>query len=273
MGYFPVGSGSNTGKDWGTTLASTTVVTLTSSGVANTKQSTPDEITASTSRDAVGVLVTIMKASATNTDFLVDIMVGANPNEKVIAANLHFNSNAVVDSQITYTLPIRIPAGTRISARQQSPSTTATCTVGLSMIYGGFHTHSFAICEAIGADTSTSLLPALSHPASNNTKPGYQQIIASTSRRYKAIMIVSGKGQANATQFWLVDVAIGSAGNEKIIIPNYHIGQNTTSDETEPFISGPWFVDIPSGTRMAVNIQIDVTGAGRDLWLGFYGLA
>jgi hypothetical protein len=272
MGYFPVAGGSNTGKDYGTTAASTTVALLTSSGVANTKTSTPDQIVASTARNAVGMLVTIMTASLANTDYLVDIMVGANPNEKVIASNLHFNSCAVVDTQVTYTLPIEVPAGTRISARQQSSGAATTCRVGLEMIYGGLHTPRFSICESVGALTASSLLPAMSHPASANTKGGYQVILASTTRRYKAFLVKSGKGQANATQFWLVDIAIGAAASEKIIIPDLHFGQNTTSDEVEPPIAGPFYVDVPSGTRMSANIQIDVTGAGRDFWLGLYGL-
>lgn len=112
--------------------------TITASASLNTKGS-PTQLIASTAADAYGIQVHINNNATSNTSTasLLDIMTGGSGSEVVFIPDLMagwVQSVAATVAWRTYTFPIFIPAGTRLSARMQSVVTSKTCSVGLTLL-------------------------------------------------------------------------------------------------------------------------------------------
>lgn len=271
MGYFQgVFGGGGADDSVGTDLTNTRGTALTNSGVAHTKGNYT-ELDASTARNAAGIFVTLQGNGGQ--EGFVDIAVGAAASEVIIAANLHYVINAVNIRSWEYFIPIPIPGGTRIAARFQSSSTTNGVWVNATLWHGGFMSPSCSVMDALNADTANTQGTLIAQGGANNTKGAYTQIIASTSRRYRALYISNGRRGTVASQAFMNDIAIGAAASEQIIIPNVFWNQNTTTDQIERPVQGPFWVDIPAGTRIAIRGQQDVIGGGRDHRLMVYGIA
>jgi hypothetical protein len=99
-----------------------------------------------------------------------------------------------------------------------------------------------------------------------HVKGSYAQIVAATARAYDAIAIWGFVTTATGSAI-LLDVAIGAAGVEKIILPNVYLEGNGPK-------STPGGVDfiplrIPAGTRIAARMQS--SSSGTTLPLLIYG--
>jgi hypothetical protein len=120
--------------------ATTKGTTVTCAGSANTKGSYA-QVTASTSYDYIGLGFALDSQALTSGNgavWLMDIAIGAAASEKIILPDWAF----AVYNQTSYLLPatchppflpMKIPAGTRLSARCQSGLASASCGV---TIYG-----------------------------------------------------------------------------------------------------------------------------------------
>ena len=264
-------------SDQGTVSGSSGGTALTNSGVAHTKNGTYTQLVASSPFDAHGFLVQLSVNSAgTNQSYLVDIAIGASSAEVVIVPNLLFDTglSASYPHGVIW-IPIPIPAGTRISARQQNNTTTGTLRVSVILLGGGLFGVPFAgRCSDIGTDTSASNGTVYDPGGSGNTKGGYTQLTASVPHDVKALILAAGSnrnsGPANAK--WLVDVAIGGGGSEQVVVPNLQFA-STTANSILPAFVGPIPVNIPAGSRLSVNAQCSVTDAtDRKFGIAAYGI-
>jgi hypothetical protein len=125
------------GKSYGYTAAKGYGITAQYGGtavdpgaVANTKNATPVELVASTGEQINGFWVHVgqnenLTVNA-STGVFVDILVGANPNEKVIVSNHFVISNTNENAFPSVFYDIVIPAGSRISCQMQCSDTDAT---------------------------------------------------------------------------------------------------------------------------------------------------
>ena len=114
-----------------------------------------------------------------------------------------------------------------------------------------------------GADTSDSGGMAVDPGGTVDTKGAYSELAASTTYPIKQLMLVIG-GRGNTTQLTqrvLIDVAIGGAGSEQIVFPDIGYGANVGTDLGIPLVVGPYPVDIPAGTRLAVRAQSSINNA------------
>ncbi|MCI0558754.1 MAG: hypothetical protein MN733_09680, partial [Nitrososphaera sp.] len=271
-GYFPVRGGGGMVSESNGNTANSLSTQMVTSGVANTKGAYTQMI-ASTARHYEGAIIRLHSASATSTDFLVDVAVGAGGSEVIVFPDLHMSCISDLMSEAVYFLPIPIPAGTRISARQASNSTTATIYCMAEFLSGSLHGHRYGrLISGMGTDAASSSSTLIAQPGANNTKGAYTQLVASTAHRIRGLIVHFGKQQAVATQTRFADVSIGGAGSEVIIIPNIGFSQNSTASHIQPWNYGPFFVDIPQGTRLSMRYQQDVTGTGRDVYAQLYGL-
>jgi hypothetical protein len=97
-----------------------------------------------------------------------------------------------------------------------------------------------------GSTTASTTGTQVNTSGSNNTKGAWTQITAATTRSHFwgliCVRAVSG------TQF-LLDVGIGGAGSEQVIVPNLNIRDSSNGDPAM------WSVPlrIPSGTRVAMR--------------------
>ena len=104
--------------------------------------------------------------------------------------------------------------------------------------------------ENAGADTSVSEGTQVSAAGSNNVKGSYVQLIASTAHPAGGMLIVLGGANSGGRGF-LVDIAVGAAASEQVIIPNlYHYAQQ---DSTFTYTYVP--ISVPKGSRLSARVQ------------------
>lgn len=128
------GFGSNEGiagyDSVGFNTANAVGTVITASATPNTKGSYT-QLIASTPRDYCGIFIgPDMNTAQTVAQLLLDIAIGAGGSEVVIVPN--WSQPPFSDKMARGFVPVSIPAGTRIAARCQSP--TASATIGLSLI-------------------------------------------------------------------------------------------------------------------------------------------
>lgn len=92
-------------------------------------------------------------------------------------------------------------------------------------------------------------LQSASYPATAHTKGNWAQVIASTAANSSYLSFASGNVSASATDTsTLIDIGIGAAGAETVIVPDIAIGGWSFGRVSLP-------VAIPSGARVAIRIQ------------------
>lgn len=249
-------AGANTAVSRGTSV--------TASATANTK-GTYAQLIASTAFNANGVLV-MLDDQAANIDYLIDLAVGAAASEQIIASNLLASgATGTVAYGMNYFLPIEIPAGVRLSARCQSGTAVANVVrVSLVLFGQGLNAPSgLSRIDTYGAATADSGGTSIDPGGVANTKSTYTQIVASTSASMQYLILAFGSQQhgTRTSCSWLVDVAIGAAASEQIILPNLALNCSSSPDVVAPQFYGPLPISIPAGTRIAARAQSDLITA------------
>ena len=245
--------GEDTGNSRGTQVDSSTT--------ANTKGSFT-EIVASTPFDADGIVIFVGAANADS--FLLDVAVGASASEQVVIPDIRSDLKGSVAAH--FIAPISIAASSRISVRVADDVASArNYFMGIGLL-----PKSFFASEALGRATAYGVVTGDSggtqiDPGANaNTKGSYAQIVASTTNPMKMLCVsfATAAGNHNMTTYsGLVDIAVGAAASEQIIFDNIHTRCDSISDNLSPVFLGPIPVNIPSGTRVAVRAQSNITDA------------
>lgn len=266
-GGFPLGLDVCNGTDQGTATGTSQGTSITA-GAANTAGSFT-QLVASSAIDASWMIVICNQASAAGA-LAVDIAVGASGSEKVIAQQIV----SVEASGAAVAFPCSIPAGTRISARAQS--STASATVGVSVIlFDGAFTQMDGNggADSIGFVSGSTTGTTVTASASTNTKGSYAQLVASTTRDYIGLFGAFDTGGTTTAHHNLLDIAIGASGSEQVIIPNFPavssaqgLSANLFSPENIPFTP----ILIPAGTRIAARMQSNVASSAMHVTL--YGV-
>lgn len=235
--------------------------TITAHASANTKGSYT-EIISSTPHDAHWIMVTL--GVALREDFLVDIAIGGAGSEQIVIANFP-HSNVPGGGQATNTtlIPVFIPAGSRVSARCQATTGAAVVRIALHLLQmGALSPGSAGFVETYGANTGDSGGAQLDSGGSANTKGSYTEITSATSRPIRWLVLCIGNMNNSARQDTVgyLDIAIGAAGSEQVIVPNIPIGQDSGADMCWPaYVSFP--IDIPAGSRIAARTSWNFTDA------------
>jgi hypothetical protein len=237
--------------------------TALTAGTANVKGSYA-ELVASTAHDAAWLIVHIA-VNAGSHDALVDIAVGAAASEQVIIENIPIGIGSSSAKHPTIALfPIAVPAGTRIAARAQSTLASTVIYVHVQLCHGGFLASApLSLVTTYGAATADSGGTQVDPGASANTKGSWVELTASSTYPIAALL-VGVPNQNNATRstgLYLLDIGIGGAGSEEVIVPDIQLHANAANDVIEPQLAGPFFVSIPAGTRIAARAQASITDA------------
>lgn len=262
-------------------------VAISNPGSINTKTSYTTCI-ASTVRSCSALIVQLtVDAVATNlvTSGLFDIAVGASSSEVVIASNLLGQamgySAGFNNGTTTYVLPIQVPAGTRISARWQAQATTSRGYVTVALMSGGAGLlNGSGSVESWGLSTASSIGTVLDPGGTANTKGSYTQLVASTSRNCREVSIVlyspdvDSAGNDQVNKFWAVDIAVGAAASEVIIVPDL-MASRGWSTNFSPTGSLRLPISIPAGTRISArcaSTSNNATGSVRKIGIAMYGI-
>ena len=224
------------------------------------------ELIASTAAHASGIFVNLVNNE--EADFLTDIAVGAASSEQDIFSNLGAGSKKQMQNFI-YHFPVAIPAGTRLSARTQNSDATAEkCGVQVKLYSNPFpNSSSLGRVTTYGANEGDSGGVSVDPGADIDVKGAYSEIVASTANETKLLLMYLGT-QTNFSRSsgaFSFDVAIGAATSEQIIIPDIHARTSSGLDQPHLSVYGPFPINIPSGSRIAVRSQSTLNDAADRL--------
>jgi len=227
--------------------------TMTSNATANTKTGSDwKEAIASTSEETYWITL-VLKSSANDESFLIDIGVGATASEVVKIPNIPYFGNTLLAAGIlSVKLPLTIASGARVAIRCQSTGSS----VGLEyMIYlsNDDSLGTSTVNENWGAQTGTSTGSDVDPGGTDNTKGGYRELIASTGITADYLVVFFGNSDNNAqtNQSYLVDIAT-SSGPEVVEIDNIPFVSNAGEISSQPY---GFFHSIASSSRVAAACQ------------------
>lgn len=223
---------------------------------------------ANMTQDCDGLMCLLNWPSSAST-LLVDIAVGAAASEVVIAPNLMAQASAVAGPvPYLFYLPTPLVSGTRIAARAiaQAASKSVGITVWpVSASYLGLMELS-RITDYGSAGAAASRGTAVVASASINTKGAWTALSTSTTNDMKAVYVAIGsQGASKGTLDNRLDIGVGAAGSEVVVIPDLYFGSFTTTTHVLPALYGPILMDIPAGTRLSARTQSSTASASYDI--------
>lgn len=194
-----------------------------------------------------------MTATA-NRNYLIDVALGAAGSESVIVANVFLINPRGTSVMVTAApLPsyVDIPSGSRIAARLQS--SVASGSVDVSVLLEQTPLRGLALPATYGVSTSTTTGTTVDPGGTANTKGSYAELSSATAAASTGAVIVT-QTPAAGTAFakWAMDIAMGAAGLESVIVPNLPY----QSDDLFPAFQ-------PNGQRVEVEIGASVRIAAR----------
>lgn len=258
--------------------ATGTGTSIQAGAVANTKAATFTTLSAATSGSFAGFWVFLQISSTSAARFLIDIAVGAAPSETVIVPDIFSTPGVVgVGEQILFC-PINVAAGTRISARSQSSTGSATIQVAIiGEIRTANHPPLYNNCERVTTNPTNTFPSGTDIAGVATADTGWVTLKDPTARTYGALLSMIGT-QTSATaadnaQSVSFRLATGAAASEVWFFSTLSNGPATTSPSMPRFPLIPIYKTIPSGTRLAGEILLTTTSAQNTyspLVLGFY---
>jgi hypothetical protein len=237
-------------------------VTVTADTNAHTKGAW-SELVSSTSANASYIVIEVSSTgtSGADTAALLDIGTGASGSETALIENVAVGAACASGgnlSQLAFGVPIKIVSGTRLSARIQSVVTGGRqMTVNVWIFDMGDYAAAPTSVDVLGTGTANSAGKAM-----NGASGTWVQVVDSTSRAYRAVIIVpSASATALATIVTEYRLGSGASGSEVEVgrtFANYtNAEQAGTNTRLPTLIAGA----IPSGTRLSVRHTI-ATGPG-----------
>lgn len=211
------------------------------------------------------------------TDVLFDIGISDGTNRFVIAEDIEYAGRKQVDEQnLALHIPVHVPAGSQLSARCQSSTASdffRLHLIGHSANPGGYPGFSRAVkLFTVNGSRGTAIDPG----GTANTKGSWTELIASCPADVGAIFGVVGfNGDVTraATASMLLDIGIGAASSEFVLVPDMSIAWEATWDGPNDVFFQPIGVNIPEGSRVAARAQCSLNTAGdRTVDLALYGL-
>jgi hypothetical protein len=217
------------------------------------------QVIASTAADICGLQMRVHGNENTKYLTSVDLGIGAAGSEKIIFNDFMVpsdtSSTAGVNAPI---LPLMIKAGTRIAVRGQAGGASETDHVSLSVCDGSFtDMEGCAGVDGLGFDAVNTHGVQVTSGAAN-TKGAYTEIVASTARDYVGLFLSMGPkdgATSLASLLTYVDIAIGAAGSEIILVPNIWLARVSQIGIYSG--AGPQFypVSVPAGTRLSLRFS------------------
>lgn len=241
--------------------ATSDATSVTAGGSANTKGSW---VEVSASWPGYGGLTMATQALG-GVDSLLDIGIGSAGSEVVVAENVYAGNGASARLMAPFCLPLMIPSGARVSVRSQASTASSACSV---FITSSPQPVLLGRCTTYGANTGDSGGVQVDPGLSSNTKGAWVTVTASTTSDIKAFILVLGvlADLSRPNTRWLIDVAVGGAGAEQVIVSDYGAAARSEHDAVLPQVSQLMPIQIPAGSRIAIRAQCDITTLGDRLF-------
>lgn len=198
----------------------------------------------------------LMHSASGGVPFRVRIGLGAAGSEVIIADGLRIGNRGY--SSTTYFLPIGIPAGTRIAVQTSNGSSGST--VGVDVGLRGYSGHPYGLApysQANDINPGSNGAALVAGAGVANTLTSWVELVASTSEDMRLIIPYVETELGNTTQFNFVDLAVGAAGSEQMILEGLFVAKNGFNPYLSPLTMTPIPVSIPAGSRISARSQCD----------------
>lgn len=257
-------------EELGMVTSGATFMQTVTTGGTNAKGSWAQLGSSTLAHAAKGVIVHI-KGVGNSFRHLVDIGVGTTGNEVVLLENVPWLfSNSATNVYRAY-FPCDLPSGTQINVRAQTNQTGGgTLIVGCHFLKAPmFPWAAGSIVDDYGASLADTQGTSVAAGAVANTYGSWTEITASTTRAYKGLILTPGYTAAGTTPKFIIDVGVGSAGNENVILKE--ITGTRGADIGSPVGLTVLPCNLPAGSRVAMRVQSDVALASMRMM--FFGCA
>ena len=249
-------------------------VALTTGATAQTKGAWVTVI-ASVPFDASGFILSVPYMSAISAAF-IDIGVGVTP--QIILADFMVNAMHLLQAGYAVYIPIGLRSGEVVSARVQCSATAGVVDVLLTPVGVGFAPASpLSIGRAYGALTNALTRATTVNPYTGGTQPtdkfagvkGAYSVLGAgglatgtVSEPISQLLVTFGsRGTfSQNTNRWAVDIAVGAAGSEQIIIGDLLMAMHVLPDHPGSRYIGPFPCHIPSGSSLSARTSINLSG-------------
>ena len=253
------------------TPSQTQAGTLVTCGAAYTKGSYAD-LFASTTYESYGLWINIGNtgASATRTDAVMDIAIGAAGSEQIIVPNLLCGwRNVTSVAPMSLFLPLYIPKGVRLSARAGCATASKAIHVEAWLVGGtsdaAARGNIFTGCDAYGVTyTAGTVASGTSHtPGNTGAESTWANVGSTTTRAYKGALIVPQGSLATTTM-----TAISyhwELGISSTTIYECYTASATTEMVVGPLPGMPMPCAIPSGAQLQIRAEGSGTSIAHDV--------
>lgn len=204
-----------------------------------------------------------------DTNYLIDVAVGAAGSEIIILSNLAVALNNGMG--VSIPIPINIPAGSRIAARCQDNFGGSIAYMSGRVISGSFlGTPPCHTLTTYGAVTTTSSGTIANAGGTANTKGAWTQLVSATTQEHSGLIIAAVRPVLSTviTADWgqVADIGVGAAAAEQVLVPDLRstcskASQSAFKSAVQPGIFMFPQCDIPAGVRLAVRQQATTINA------------
>ena len=206
-------------------------------------------------------------STAGNGPNLIALAMGTSGNEVTIFGPTHVsNMSNIPSARIIVYVPFTLPAGTRISAKQfitGGPPHETYLHIIPQRSTGSFPKGVTPRCSVYGLDVGSTYVDAIELTApSSNTWGSWTEITPNTDRDHSVLYVsqVRSTSMTPRTNYatMLVRIGAGSLGNEQplIMFPATTVAYTLLGS---PNFIGPFFVDVPSGTRLSASMRMSAS--------------
>lgn len=245
----------------GTYITTSGNVSVTS-GASNTPGAWT-ELVAATTVEAQWVVVSVSGTfvSTAAATALFDLAIGAAAAEVAIASSISAGQIGTLANQqgATFVLPLRIPAGSRLSCRLTNAHATPPTANVRAALYRGAGGHTFRSpthLDVLGANV------AASKGVDVTTSATWTEVTAATAEPYQALILTYGGNDAStgSVSYQTVTMGVGASGGEVSI---YHASHSVLNTEAYDIVTdlAPVVGHFPVGTRVAVQASAGATEA------------
>jgi hypothetical protein len=222
------------------------------------------QLIASTTYDSYGFWLCANNSlsAGADTSQLLDIGVGANPNEVAILPNYLAGSRGAGGWTKFVFIPLFIPRGTRVSARNQALISADTVHVLVMPVYGSSRPTQriYTGCDAYGVDTADS--GGTAHTPGNTGAESTDANVGTTlTRDYKAVLPAlqfPGTTAGNDAFHWEI-----TDGTNTFAEWVNSTGSSETVDVLQPNV--PLEFPLKAGTQLMVQAESNTTGTLHDV--------
>jgi hypothetical protein len=226
---------------------------------ASTK-GTPVQLIGATAFDAYWMRIIALGygTSAVASAGALDILIGA-ATEEVLIPNLLMgycgSLNVAGTGPKYWDFPLYIPAGSRLAAQVAGERLNAACNIAI-FLYGGDGYPPFRVGQKVTTyGMGTVPNGTVITPGASGAEGSWAQITSGTSEDHFAVVPsfqVSAADSNVNIRVLAVDVGVGAATEEEVG-QSYWFNTDAQEVMSGPHNSMPTFLDIPSGTRLAMR--------------------